>query len=244
MKPAISYKNIIYIAIILGLLVILWWQSCGGNHGIDPQVAKWREQSTQDSIRLANKIKSIEDSLKDIQGEKELADSMLSDAAKDLKKMFVQNEKLKAEHDKEPAPIPISDSEDIVTDKYVKNCDQCFASLIRMEDTVKAAKRIVDKLGEIHQRQLELKDSEIKVYKNVTAFNKSKYDDLLDKYAKLGKGKASVSMGIEYNYSPSVSEVGAYLLFRTRKGSEVGAGIGGNTMSSWYFSIRAGQKIF
>lgn len=248
-EQAVTYKGRNYsvlLLLIIGVLaILLWWKSCGGNKGIDPQVvAQMKAESDSRYNSLLDHDKAIEDSVKDLQGEKELTENMLHDAAKELEKMFLENDKLRAAHEKEPSPIPFDSNSSIVSNKYILQCDTCFMSLKRMEDTVKSAKKTVDRLGEIHQKQLQLKDTEILLFKRNALYSKRDYDNLLNKYEKLGKGKASMSAGIEYGYSQPVSNIGVYLQFRTRRGPEFSIGGGGNTLSKGYISGRVGMRIF
>ncbi len=236
----------IFLLLIIGVLaILLWWKSCGTNDNINPQVAKLQEKARLDSIQLESKLKIIRDSAKDLRGEKELSDSMLSDAAKDLEKMFQANAKLRAEHAKTAAPIPAIDSgQYIVAGDYVSECENCFTALQKLEDIVRAANKTVDKLGSIHQRQMDLKDREIGLYQTALTTKGKDYNDLLDKYAKVSNGKASLSGGIEYGYSPVNTNIGAYLTFRNKKGHEISVDGGGNSQSSWYLGFRLGARIF
>jgi hypothetical protein len=117
-------------------------------------------------------------------------------------------------------------------------------SLSDLEDTVKAAKKLVQQREEANKRIIKLKDDEIDIFK--TSFtNKSKdYDDILVKFANASKPKESLSGGIEYSYSPVNTNIGAYLAYRSKKGHEFSIDGGGNSQSSWYAGFRLGARIF
>jgi len=247
-EQVVTYKgrtfSIALLLIIGALVILLWWKSCGGNDNVNQDAIRLAAKATADSIAHEKKVKAIVDSLKEVVGEKELSDSMLKDAASDLEKMFRANEKLRADHAKTPAPIPFDSINSIVSNDYVKQCDNCFTSLKQLEDTVKSAKKLVEEREEINRRALILQNSEINVFRESLEKKNKDYIDLLDKFSKAAKPKASLSGGIEYSHSPVNANIGAYLTFRNKKGHEFSVDGGGNSQSSWYAGFRLGAKIF
>lgn len=248
MTQFITVKNNklpLFLLLIIGVLIVfILWKSCGGQPIDNPRIAQMQKESDSIINRLASNLKITEDSLKDVKGQKELTDSFLSDAAKDLDKMFAENNKLRKQHDQQPKPIPFDSSNSIVSNEYVHICDDCFLHLKKLEDTVKTAKVLLAKREALWNETVRLKDKQYTQTKESLNNMYGLYNKLSDECKKQNKPRASLSAGIEYNYSPSVSEVGAYISFRTKRGQEIGAGFGGNTLSSYYFSIRAGAKIF
>lgn len=244
MPLKVTYQNIFYILIIAGLLTVLWWKSCNGNHHPNALAEKLQKQITTDSIERIEERKVYQDSLKDIRGQMQLQLILNAEHEANLSKLDKRIDQLLTDHNNLPAPIPFDSGSSIVSNRWLDACSGCFVALKNGRDSVKLYISERDKLDNLYKKDTALRGRRI----DTLEANINKKDialkGLLARYVKDTKPKASLSGGLMYQYSPVVSDIGVYLTFRTRKQKEFGIQGGGNTLSSYFVGIRAGAKIF
>lgn len=238
----ISFRDLFYIAIIVALCLYLL-KSCGGNH-VDGAFARLQKEKSEDSARNVEMTKRYDDSVKKLESEKELAKSDLEDSKKDVTALKKTVDKLIADHNREPAPIPFDSTSSIISNKYLNQCVDCFVAL---KDGERKVSRLLNDVAELNHKNdqlISLKDKHIDSLRLTIIAKEHFYNSMKGLYEYAARPKPHLFAGVEGEYSLPYKNIGGWLLLQDKKGRMYGVNGGLNSLNSYYVGAKAGLKIF
>lgn len=230
-------KNIVYLTIIFILSAfIIYMLKCTGEKHAPEIDKKFEAQHAADSLKLLAQADTIKGLNRDIDYQsyiimdKDSTLLLLGDQVDLLMKHRVR-------------PIPGSDFKNIILDttSYILDCENCFDLLSRGKDSVVAYIKEIKKRDSL----IVLKDTAIAVEKRFQeSLFKGYAQQYRDLYAKSKQKKAAFGIGIEYIYSPSYTNIGAWMEYMDKKGRIFGINGGRTTLQTWYAGGRIGIALF
>lgn len=225
---------IFIIAFLLG--VIIYLSKCHSTTNTTPVDKKFEAQHAADSLKLLAQADTIKGLNRDIDYQsyiimdKDSTLLLLGDQVDFLMKHRVK-------------PIPGSNFKNIILDttSYILDCENCFDLLSRGKDSVVAYIKEIKKRDSL----IILKDTAIAVEQRFQeSLFKGYVQQYRDLYAKSKQKKAAFGIGIEYVYSPSYTNIGAWIEYMDKKGRIFGINGGRTTLQTWYAGGRIGIALF
>ena len=211
---------------------------------MDGAYAKLQKEKSVDSANDKAMIGRYDETNKKLIWGKKQDSADLSQSKKDIGILKTTIDKLIADHEREPAPIPFDSTSSIVSNNSIRNCANCFVAL---KDGERKVGKLMNDFAELNHKNdqlISLKDKHIDSLGIALAAKEHFYNSLQNLYAKAAKPRANLYFGAGYTFSPSYESVGLWAVLKDRRNRIYGLGGGVNNMNSWYVEAKAGLKVF
>lgn len=244
-KKPFYFERILWIAAIATLLA-LYIRSCGNGAQPNAFAEKMMKEKAADSIKRVEERKQYQDSLKEINGREQLQESIIASQFRNLKIAEKRIDDLFDSHNKTQIFNTKDDGFYTVPQKYVSDCDTCFALLKSGRDSVRQYIHERDELDNLYKKDTALKGEYIAWLSKSNDEYAHQIIKWFNAYTKDTKPKSHLYAGakISGNVITPFNQVGGMLNFLDKKGRMFTVGGGIQVQNSWYGELGISIRIF